>query len=97
MLGSNHYFANLEDVVLAYSQDQIELHTAIWVRYNETSIDKGSLIKKTTLADKSIIEYYENVQLRTDSSGQLLVQCVQTTTGRVIFNYTIQKTLKLMA
>lgn len=97
LLGSNHYFANLDDVVLAYSQDQIELHSSIWVRYNEKMLETGSLLKRTVLSDNTVIEYYENVQLRTDSSGQLLVQYIQTTTGRVIFNYTIQKTLKLMA
>ena len=97
LLGSNHYFANLDDVVLAYSQDQIELHSSIWVRYNEKMLETGSLLKRTVLTDNTVIEYYENVQLRTDSSGQLLVQYIQTTTGRVIFNYTIQKTLKLMA
>jgi DNA-directed RNA polymerase subunit beta' len=97
LLGSNHYFANLDDVVLAYSQDQIELHSSIWVRYNEKMLETGSLLKRMVLNDKTVIEYYENVQLRTDSSGQLLVQYIQTTTGRVIFNYTIQKTLKLMA
>ena len=97
LLGSNHYFANLDDVVLAYYQDQIELHTAIWVRYNDTGIETGSLIKKTKLADDTTIEYYENVQIRLDSVGQPLVQYIQTTTGRVIFNYTIQKTLKLVA
>ena len=97
LLGSNHYFANLDDVVLAYYQDQIELHTAIWVRYNDAGIETGSLIKKTKLADDTTIEYYENVQIRIDSIGQPLVQYIQTTTGRVIFNYTIQKTLKLVA
>ena len=28
--------------------------------------------------------------------GQIIVQYIQTTTGRVIFNYTIQKTLNLI-
>jgi DNA-directed RNA polymerase subunit beta' len=34
LLGSNHYFANLDDIILAYSQNQIEIHTSIWVRFN---------------------------------------------------------------
>ena len=97
LLGSNNYFSNLDDVVLAYYQDQIELHTSIWVRYNDTGIESGKLIKKTKLQDATTIEYYENVQIRNDKLGQPLVQYIQTTTGRVIFNYTIQKTLKLVA
>ena len=97
LLGSNHYFANLEDVVLAYHQDQIELHTSIWVRYNNDVVDPKNLLKKIKLQDNSYIEYYENLQIRKDSLDQPLVQYIQTTTGRVIFNYTIQKTLKLVA
>jgi DNA-directed RNA polymerase subunit beta' len=96
LLGSNHYFANLEDVILAYYQDQLELHTSIWVRYNDPDFDKGTLIKKIKLTDNTIIEYYNNVQIRINHLGQTLVQYIQTTTGRVIFNYTIQKTLNLV-
>ena len=96
LLGSNHYFANLDDVILAYYQDQIELHTTIWVRYLEAISIPEKLIKKIILKDKSSIEYYENLQVRKDQNGKLVVQYIQTTTGRVIFNYTIQKTLKLV-
>ena len=97
LLGSNHYFANLNDVILAYSQNQIELHTSIWVRYLDHIIIPKKLIKTITLTDQSSIDYYENVQCRKDKNGKLLVQYIQTTTGRVIFNYTIQKTLKLVS
>jgi DNA-directed RNA polymerase subunit beta' len=96
LLGSNHYFSNLDDVILAYNQDQIELHTTIWVRYNDPVEDFGSLIKKLVLKDNSYIEYYENLQIRKDMNDNIIVQYIQTTTGRVIFNYTIQKTLKLI-
>ena len=94
--GSNHYFANLDDVILAYYQDQIELHSIIWVRYNDQQVEKGNFIKKTRLNDGSIIEYYQNVQIRKSIDGSSIVQYIQTTTGRVIFNYTIQKTLNLI-
>ena len=97
LLGSSHYFANLEDVVLAYSQDQIELHTTIWVRYSNADIEPGNLIKKIKLQDNTYIEFYDNLQIRKNNLGQKIVQYIQTTTGRVIFNYTIQKTLKLVA
>lgn len=39
---------------------------------------------------------YDNLQIRKDKEGKVLVQYIQTTTGRVIFNYTIQKTLNLI-
>ena len=48
------------------------------------------------MKDESYIEYYENLQIRKDINDNIIVQYIQTTTGRVIFNYTIQKTLKLI-
>ena len=96
LLGSNHYFTNLKDVILAYKQDQIELHSIIWVRYQNSITKPKNLSKKFILKDESFIEYYDNLQVRKDKTGKELVQYIQTTTGRVIFNYTIQKTLKLV-
>jgi DNA-directed RNA polymerase subunit beta' len=96
LLGSNHYFANIEDVLLAYNQNKIEIHTSIWVRYSNQPYQISDLLKKIVLEDNSVIEYYENLQIRKDSNGKLIVQYLQTTTGRVILNYTIQKALNLL-
>jgi DNA-directed RNA polymerase subunit beta' len=96
LLGANHYFANLEDVILAYNQEQIELHSSIWVRYNKKLEQPSNLLKEIKLADNSSIEHYENLQIRKDKAKTIIVKYVQTTTGRVIFNYTIQKTLNLL-
>ena len=96
LLGSNHYFANLEDVILAYHQDEIEIHSSIWVRYAQKLEEPKNLIKKIILKDESYIEYYENMQIRKDRNGSIIVQYLQTTTGRVIFNYTVQRTLNLL-
>ena len=93
LLGSNHYFADLNDVILAYNQDQIEIHTSIWVRYKHKILKPINFIKKITLKDSTYIEYYENIQIRKDKYGTILVQYLQTTTGRVLLNYTIQNTL----
>ena len=93
LLGSNHYFADLNDVILAYNQDQIEIHTSIWVRYKDKNFKPINFIKEIKLKDNSYIEYYENIQIRKDKHGKILVQYLQTTTGRVLLNYTIQSAL----
>jgi len=97
LLGSNHYFANLEDVILAYNQDQIELHTCVWIRYEDEFVEPVNFIKKVQLKDESYIQVYENMQIRRDKTDKVIVQYLQTTTGRVIFNYTVQKTLNLLS
>jgi DNA-directed RNA polymerase beta' subunit len=95
LLGSNHYFADLNDVILAYNQDQIEIHTAIWVRYKNKIAKPLNFIKIIQLKDESYIEYYENIQIRKDKNNKIIVQYIQTTTGRVLLNYIIQTTLNL--
>ena len=96
LLGSNSYFSDLEDVILAYHQEQLELHSSIWVRFKSEVNDIGNCLKVIKLRDNSFIEYYDNLQIRKDSMGEIIVKYLRTTTGRVIFNYTIQKTLNLL-
>ena len=96
LLGSSHYFANLDDVILAYNQNKIELHSSIWIRIKDNTQVKLTLIKEVKLKDNTTLEYYENLQIRKDEDGKEIVRYIQTTTGRVILNYTIQKTLNFL-
>nr|YP_003734567.1 RNA polymerase beta' subunit [Kryptoperidinium foliaceum]ADI40352.1 RNA polymerase beta' subunit [Kryptoperidinium foliaceum] len=94
--GANHYFSSLEDVILAYSQNKLEIHSSIWVRYSDTTIKFSNPQKTIQLEDKTTIEYYNDWQIRRNQEGEILVQYLKTTTGRVILNYTIQKTLNFL-
>ncbi len=96
LLGSNHYFADLEDVILAYNQNKMELHSSIWIRIKDDNQLKLPLIRKVQLNDNTILEYYQDLQIRKDEKGEVIVRYLQTTTGRVILNYTIQKTLNFL-
>jgi DNA-directed RNA polymerase subunit beta' len=96
LLGSNHYFANLDDVILAYNQNNIEIHTSIWLRILEKTPIMSNLIKIVKLPDNTIIEYYENEQIRKTKDGEIIVQYLQMTTGRAILNYIIKKTLNFL-
>ena len=96
LLGAGHYFSDLEDIIFAYNQNQIELHTSIWVRVKNSEQVLTDFIKKIELSDNTIIEYYKNLQIRKTETGEILTRYIQTTTGRVIFNSTIQKTLNFL-
>jgi DNA-directed RNA polymerase subunit beta' len=96
LLGSSHYFIDLNDILLAYNQDKLEIHSVIWVRIKEKYSILSDLIKTVTLNDGTIIEYYENQQIRKTKDGEIIVQYLQTTTGRAILNYVIQKTLNFL-
>jgi DNA-directed RNA polymerase subunit beta' len=94
--GSNHYFSSLDDVILAYSQNKIEIHSSIWVRYSDKNLELSKPDRIVILKDKTSIEYYKDVQVRKNQDGEILVKYLKTTTGRVILNYTIQKTLNFL-
>ena len=96
LLGSNHYFVDLEDVILAYNQNKIELHSSIWIRMKNDTLVNSNLIKQIKLKDNTSLEFYEDLQLRKDENGKTIVRYLRTTTGRVILNYTIQKTLNFL-
>jgi DNA-directed RNA polymerase subunit beta' len=96
LLGSNHYFANLDDAILAYNQNKIEIHSGIWIRVKEEDSVRSNLIKSVKLNDNTVIEYYEQKQIRKTKDNEIIVQYLQTTTGRAILNYIIQKTLNFL-
>ena len=96
LLGSSHYFANLDDVILAYNQNKIELHSSIWIRVNEEKPKEETLIKLIKLNNDTIIEDYKTRQIRKTQDGEIIVHYLKTTTGRSILNYIIQKTLNFL-
>lgn len=93
--GSSHYFADLNDIILAYNQNKIELHSTIWLRLEKKQKPIEPVLKIVALNDHTVIEYYENDQVRKSEDGEVLAQYIKTTTGRAILNYIIQKTLNL--
>ena len=96
LFGSNHYFANLSDVMLAYNQNKLEIHSSIWIRSNDFDQDLKHRVKNIILNDGSTIEYYENLQVKKNKDGEIIATYLKTTTGRVILNYTIQKALNFL-
>jgi DNA-directed RNA polymerase subunit beta' len=96
LLGANHYFANLDDIILAYNQNKIEIHSKIWLRIQEENPIVSNITKIIKLDDQTVIEYYNDRQIRKTRNGETIVQYLQTTTGRAILNYIIQKTLNFL-
>jgi DNA-directed RNA polymerase subunit beta' len=96
LFGSNHYFANLDDIILAYNQNKVEIHSEIWIRMKEENSSKSNLLKTVNLNDETSIEYYQDRQIRKTKAGEVVVQYIRTTTGRAILNYIIQKTLNFL-
>ena len=95
--GANHYFGCFEDVIHAYEQKQIELHSSIWVRCLTVStfFENGSLLRTKKFKDKSVLKIYKNCQLRESKDKKLIVRYIRTTVGRIIFNQSLNTLLTL--
>jgi DNA-directed RNA polymerase subunit beta' len=96
LLGSSHYFANLDDIILAYNQNKVEIHSTIWLRIDEKNPILLNLLKTIELKDKTKLEFYENRIIRKTKDGEIIVQYLKTTTGRAILNFIIQNTLNFL-
>ena len=77
---SNHYFVDTRDVILAYEQKEIGLHTNVWVK-QENQIEVEN------------IENQKGIQIIQNKSTQ--IRYMQTTPGRILVNELINKNLNL--
>jgi DNA-directed RNA polymerase subunit beta' len=87
------YFSNLEDVLLAYTQNKIGLHSYVWVRFNDPIEDESELLKTYSSSDGNYFKIYSSRILKEDNKGNLLVQYMLSTPGRVLFNKVVSDSL----
>nr|BED43243.1 RNA polymerase beta' subunit [Pyropia sp. Myanmar_A]BED43440.1 RNA polymerase beta' subunit [Pyropia sp. Myanmar_B]BED43637.1 RNA polymerase beta' subunit [Pyropia sp. Myanmar_C] len=94
--GANQYFASLEDVVMAYEQKKVDLHSYIWARFDGLvdGDQANDPIKVEIHSDNSRTKFFNNHIIKEDSENQRIVQYIRTTAGRIIFNKIIQESLE---
>ncbi|BAY85475.1 DNA-directed RNA polymerase, gamma subunit RpoC1 [Calothrix parasitica NIES-267] len=94
--GAGGYYSSLEDIVMAYDQEQVDLHAYVYVRYDgqvEQDADDSKPIEVTDNEDGTRTLKYKYRRVREDASGNLMSQYIYTTAGRVIYNMAIQEAL----
>nr|QUE29634.1 RNA polymerase beta' subunit [Erythrotrichia foliiformis] len=93
--GASQYFSNLEDVVRAYEQNQIDLHAYVWVRFDGLVSDNSgnTPIKTINLPDDTVLKIFLNRKIKENKKGECVVQYIRTTLGRVIFNKAVRDSL----
>ncbi len=89
------YFSDLEDVLLAYQQSKIDLHSYVWVRFDGKveENEHSSLIKVEKLICGGSNKIFSNRITKQDALGNKVVQYIRTTAGRILFNKVIQESL----
>ncbi|MEO1184615.1 MAG: DNA-directed RNA polymerase subunit gamma, partial [Cyanobacteria bacterium J06636_27] len=83
------YFNNLNDVLKAYNQNKVNIHTEIWIRWSENIMfeDNSLDLKKLEIYSGKFFRFqYQNYQINYNLKGYQLSQYIKTTVGRVIFN-----------
>nr|YP_010198988.1 RNA polymerase b-subunit [Hydropuntia urvillei]UAD88437.1 RNA polymerase b-subunit [Hydropuntia urvillei] len=91
----SHYFANLDDALIAYEQKKINLHSLIWVRFNgevQDSYDDTVISSKINI-DGTKIKIFAGKIIKFNSNDEMLVQYIRTTVGRILFNKAIRESL----
>ena len=63
---SNNYFADFEDVLLAYQQLEIELHTFVWVKFEHKIENETSAQFEKIETEKNIFYISNNIQIKND-------------------------------
>ncbi|MBE9137784.1 DNA-directed RNA polymerase subunit gamma [Nodosilinea sp. LEGE 07088] len=87
--GAGHYFASMEDAIMAFEQGLVELHAKVWLRFDgevESDQPNTAAPERMESEDGTITEIYPDRRRRLDSEGNLISQYIQTTPGRIIYN-----------
>ncbi len=94
--GAGVHFSNLEDVVRAYEQREVDLHAYVWVKYDgqvRTLKPDEEVLEQRESEDGSVTKIYRERRVREDAEGNIISQFVRTTPGRIIYNQTIREAL----
>nr|YP_009660652.1 RNA polymerase beta' subunit [Corallina chilensis]QCS25600.1 RNA polymerase beta' subunit [Corallina chilensis] len=93
--GSGHYFSDLDDVLLAYQQNKIDLHAYVWVRFDGKINDNNDLVLSESSISGDIFssKVFANKMVKEDIEGNKIVQYMRTTAGRILFNKVVQEAL----
>ena len=87
---NDQYFYNFDDVITAYRQSVIKLHTFVWVRFDigqDTALDldnNPNVIKKEL--DDRVIFLTADMQIKKDLEGNVLQSYIKTTPGRILLH-----------
>ena len=80
------YFSNLEDALLAYNLEKIPLHSYIWVRFDGTIDNESKRIRIEKTDDNNELHIFDDRIIKKSTSGEVIVQYLLTTPGRILLN-----------
>jgi len=89
-LSTDQYFYSFNDVIKAYKQGVIQLHTFIWVRHEGENENLETLLETSAFSEQKyadrIIYLSRELQIKKYLATNSFVKYVKTTPGRIILN-----------
>ena len=91
---TDQYFFNFDDVINAYKQSALNLHTFVWVRLNNqdqellNQVSDGKMVEK--IVDKRILSLSSETLVKKDLEGNILQTYLKTTPGRILLNQSFE-------
>jgi DNA-directed RNA polymerase subunit beta' len=95
-LGAGRYYSSMDDVITAYDQKQVDIHSYVWVRFGgevESTDAETEPEQVSTTEDGIVTKVYKFRRVREDAEGNIISQYIKTTPGRIIYNKTIHDAL----
>ncbi len=91
---NDQYFYSFDDVIKAYKQSILKLHTFVWVKQDKTEYETLNLLTdsksmENKVADRTI-SLTPDFQIKKDLEGNILQIYVKTTPGRILLNQSFQ-------
>ena len=81
----NYYFSGFDDMLMAYQQGQIGLHTFAWVRFNGV-VDQPSYDTNEHNIENNNIFVSPYELIKRDQNNVLVSKYIRTTPGRILLN-----------
>ena len=90
----DQYFYNCDDVIRAYKQSLLNLHTFVWVRFDPVDQDQLGSLKNINLPEQKVHDrtlcLTPEMQVKKDLAENLLQVYIKTTPGRILFNESLK-------
>ena len=81
-----YYFSSLEDALLAYDSNKIPLHSYVWVRFDGIIDNESEAIKVEENENGEKLHIFDDRIIRKNKDGEIIVQYLLTTPGRILLN-----------
>ena len=91
---TEQYFYSFDDVIIAYKQAILHLHTFVWVRFKDSDSDDLNLFMDSKFIEKQVnghmLYLSSDKMIKKSLDGKLIQMYLKTTPGRILLNQSFE-------